>query len=79
LKYAWMDDETGHNLNIKPVRSIPLSVVNQDVEELMDDFLKYSQPLHKPMAYIFRNDLDLPYEESIYPVAEELLLVNLMS
>jgi hypothetical protein len=54
-------------------------MVDNNVDEVMDDFLKYSQPLHKPMAYIFRNEMDFPYEETIYPIAEELLLMTLMS
>lgn len=79
LKYEWMEEETFHTLDVKPVRSIPLSIVDNDTDKVMNDFLRYSQPLHKPMAYIFRNDLDLPYDETIYPVAEELLLMTLMS
>jgi hypothetical protein len=79
LKYEWVNEEANNSLIIKPVRSIPLSMVDNNVDEVMDDFLKYSQPLHKPMAYIFRNEMDFPYEETIYPIAEELLLMTLMS
>jgi hypothetical protein len=75
LKWEWAEDEEpGHSLTINPVRSIPLSVVDSSVEELMRDFIEYSQPLYKPMAYIFTNELDFPYEETIYPLAEEILL-----
>ncbi|MFC2103032.1 hypothetical protein ACFLSS_01240 [Bacteroidota bacterium] len=79
LKYEWFDEEASHSLNIKPIRSIPNAIVKGDVNEVMDDFLKYSQPLHKPMAYICRNDIEFPYKESIYPIVEEQLLITLMS
>lgn len=79
FKYNWADKEAGHTLDIKPVRSIPSSFVDKEVEKVMEEFLKYSQPLHKPMAYIFKHDLELPYNETIYPVAEELLLMTIMS
>ncbi len=45
----------------------------------MRDFIEYSQPLYKPMAYIFKNELDFPYEETIYPLAEEKLLTMIMT
>ena len=79
LKWRWTDDEPGHSLNIKHIRSIPLTIVDSSEEELLRDFIEYSQPLYKPMAYIFKNELDFPYEETIYPVAEEKLLTTIMS
>jgi len=78
LKWGWTDDEPRHILDIKPVRSIPLTIVDSDEEELMREFIERSQPLFKPMAYIFKNELDFPYEETIYPVAEEKLLATIM-
>ena len=75
LKWEWAEDEEpGHTLTINPVRSIPLDIVDSSIEDLMKDFIEYSQPLYKPMAYIFINELDFPYEETIYPLAEEILL-----
>ena len=79
LKWGWTDDEPEHTLNIKLVRSIPLTIVDSSEEELMRDFIEYSQPLYKPVAYIFKNELDFPYEETIYPVAEEKLLTTIMT
>ena len=79
LKWEWNDDEPDHSLNIKLVRSIPLTIVDSNEEELMREFLEYSQPLFKPMAYIFKHDLDFPYEETIYPLAEEKLLSILLT
>ncbi|MCH8035087.1 MAG: hypothetical protein IH950_15195 [Bacteroidetes bacterium] len=79
LKWGWTDDEPEHTLNIKLVRSIPLTIVDSSEEELMRDFIEYSQPLYKPVAYIFKNELDFPYAETIYPVAEEKLLTTIMT
>ena len=79
LEWGWTDDEPEHTLNIKLVRSIPLTIVDSSEEELMRDFIEYSQPLYKPVAYIFKNELDFPYEETIYPVAEEKLLTTIMT
>ncbi|MEJ2506115.1 MAG: hypothetical protein P8Y81_07620, partial [Ignavibacteriaceae bacterium] len=59
--------------------SIPLSFIDKDVAELMQEFVEYSQPLYKPMVYMFSTDLDFSYEETIYPVAEEKLLKTIMS
>ena len=79
LKWGWTDDEPEHTLNIKLVRSIPLIIFDSSEEELMKDFIEYSQPLYKPMAYIFKNELDFPYEETIYPLAKEKLLTMIMT
>jgi hypothetical protein len=79
FKWGWADDEPQHTLDIKPVRSIPLTIVNSNEEEIMREFIEYSQPLYKPMVYIMKNELDFPYEETIYPVAEEQLLATIMT
>jgi hypothetical protein len=79
FKWGWKDDEPRHSLDIKLVRSIPLTIVDSNEEELMSEFIECSQPLYKPMAYIIKNDLDFPYEETIYPLAEEKLLETIMS
>ena len=78
FKWGWENDEPKHKLNIKRLRSIPLTIVDSNEEEIMTEFIKCSQPLYKPMAYIIKNELDFPYEETIYPVAEEKLLATIM-
>lgn len=78
LKWDWGSDETGNSLQIKPVRSIPLSLIKKDSLHLMKEFIEQSQPLYKPMAYVFNHDLDFPFTESIYPIAEEMLLNTIM-
>jgi hypothetical protein len=79
FKWGWKDDEPRHSLDIKLVRSIPLTIVDSNEEEIMSEFIECSQPLYKPMAYIIKNELDFPYEETIYPLAEEKLLETIMS
>ncbi|MFC2094045.1 hypothetical protein ACFLSH_00310 [Bacteroidota bacterium] len=79
LKWGWKDEEPEHNLNIKLKRSIPLIIFDSSEEELMREFLECSQTLFKPMAYIFKNEFDFPYEETIYPVAVEKLLATIMT
>ena len=41
---------------------------------MITNFIHYSQDLHEPVAYILETDLDFPYEETIFPIAEEKLL-----
>lgn len=79
MNWGWEDSEPVHTLNISNVRSIPISLIDKDVEDLMQEFVDYSQPLYKPMVYMFSTDLDFPYEETIYPVAEEKILKTIMS
>ena len=79
MNWGWEESEPIHTLNISNVRSIPLSLIDKDIEDLMQEFVDYSQPLYKPMVYMFKTDLDFPYEETIYPVAEEKLLKTIMS
>jgi hypothetical protein len=79
FKWGWIDDEPKHTLDIKPVRSIPLTNADTNEEEIMREFIECSQPLYKPMVYIIKNELDFPYEETIYPVAEEKLLATIMT
>ena len=79
FKWGWKDDEPKHSLDIKLVRSIPLTIVDSNEEEIMSEFIECSQPLYKPMAYIIKNELDFPFEETIYPLAEEKLLETIMS
>ena len=49
-------------------------MINRNVDELMTEFINYSQQIFEPMAFIFETDLDFPFRETMYPVAEEKLL-----
>lgn len=79
LKWEWENDEASQTMDIKSVRSIPFLLLDQSEEELLENFLNYSQPLYKPMAYIINNDLDFPYAETIFPLAQELLIKAIMT
>ena len=81
MNWEWSGDEPKNTLKIQLVRSIPLLVINGSVEDLMKDFIAFSQPLFKPMAYVFSGELDcdFPYEATICPIAGESLLKILMS
>jgi hypothetical protein len=81
MKWEWAGDDPNNTLKIQIVRSIPRLIINDNIEDLMKDFIAYSQPLYKPMAYVFsgETDLDFPYEETICPIVGEKLLKVLMS
>ena len=81
LKWEWCGDEPKNTLKIQLIKSIPQMVIKGSVEDMMKDFITNSQPLYKPMAYVFSGDFDLsfPYEDTICPLAGEKLLKILMS
>jgi hypothetical protein len=54
-------------------------VIHNPVEELILNFINFSQDLHEPVAYVFETDLDFAYEETMFPIAEEKLLKHLSS
>ena len=61
------------------VNSIPQSEAHNQVDEWVMNFINHSEDLHEPVAYVFETDLDFPYEETIFPIAEEKLLKHLAS
>ncbi|MCZ6703090.1 MAG: hypothetical protein O6940_08625 [Ignavibacteria bacterium] len=79
MKWDWQDDEPVQSLKINLMRSTPLLVLDESVEELMADFVNYSQPLYRPVAYIISNEFDFSYDETILPLAGEVLLKRIMS
>ncbi len=74
VDWSWYNDEPASQLQTKLIRSIPLLMINGNIDELMTEFISYSQQLFEPMAFIFETDLDFPFRETMYPVAEEKLL-----
>lgn len=77
--WDWSQDELYQRIHSVLVRSIPQNTINGLVEDVICDFIKTSQDLHEPVAYIFETDLDFPYEETMFPIAEEMLLKHLAS
>ena len=72
--WDWSQDNLYQQINSQLVKSIPQSAIHNSIEEMITNFIHYSQDLHEPVAYILETDLDFPYEETIFPIAEEKLL-----
>jgi hypothetical protein len=74
VDWSWFNDEPTSQLQTKLMRSIPFLMMNKNIDELMSDFINYSQQIFEPMAFIFETDLDFPFRETMYPVVEEKLV-----
>lgn len=77
--WDWSQDELYQRIHSVLIRSIPQNTIYGSIEEVITDFIRTSQDLHEPVAYIFETDLDFPYEETMFPIAEEMLLKHLAS
>ena len=77
--WDWSDENLYQQINSILVRSIPQNTIQNSIEELVNEFIKTSQDLHEPVTYIFDTDLDFPFEETMFPIAEEVLLKHLAS
>ena len=75
--WDWSQENLYQRINSKLVRSISQKVIHNPVEELIMNFISYSQDLHEPVAYVFETDLEFPYKETMFPIAEEKLLKHL--
>ncbi len=74
VDWSWYNDEPASQLQTRLIRSIPFIMINRSIDDLMTEFISYSQQIFEPMAFIFETDLDFPFRETMYPVAEEKLL-----
>lgn len=77
--WDWSQENLYQRIHSNLVKSISQKVIHKPIEELMLNFIDYSQNLHEPVAYVFKTDLDFPYKETIFPIAEEKLLKLLSS
>jgi hypothetical protein len=77
--WDWSQEHITQKLQSKLVRSIPQQLVKNPIEQLMTEFISYSQDLFDPVVYIFETELDFPYKETLLPLAEERLLSALSS
>jgi hypothetical protein len=75
--WDWSQENLYQRIISQLVKSIPQSVIHNSVEEIITNFISYSQDLHEPVAYILETDLDCPYEETMFPIAEDKLLKHL--
>jgi hypothetical protein len=79
VAWDWSQEHITQKLQSKLVRSIPQQLVKNPIEQLMTEFISYSQDLFDPVVYIFETELDFPYKETLLPLAEERLLSALSS
>jgi len=78
IKWEWSESDPEQNIKTQLVRSIPEYFIDKDIPELMDEFVKYSQPLYRPVVYIMKSDIDFPYKETLFPVAIDKLMQMIM-
>jgi len=74
IMWDWSQENLYQQINSQLVKSIPQSAIHNSIEEMITNFIHYSQDLHEPVAYILETDLDFPYEETIFPIAQDKLL-----
>jgi len=75
----WSEDNLYQRMSSNLVRSIPFYLIEKSVEEIVIDFINSSKTLYEPVVYIFETDLDFPFKETMFPIAEEKLLKHLSS
>jgi len=73
----WSEENLYQRITSNLVRSIPYNLIEKSIEEIVIDFINYSQSLYEPVIYIFETELDFPFKETIFPIAEEKLLKHL--
>ncbi len=76
--WDWSKEHISQRLQSKLVRSIPQQILKNPIEQLMIEFINFSQELFDPVVYIFETDLDFPYKATMLPLAEERL-VNILT
>lgn len=74
LFWDWSQEDLYQKLDSRIVRSIPFKAIQNPLEDLMIDFINNSQDLFEPVVYFIGTDLDFPYEETLFPIAEEKLV-----
>jgi len=75
----WSDENLYQRMSSDLVRSIPYNLIDNSIEDMVIEFINNSQTLYEPVVYIFETDLDFPFKETIFPIAEEKLLKHLSS
>lgn len=75
----WSEDNLYQRMSSNLVRSIPYYLIEKSIEEIVIDFINSSKTLYEPVVYVFQTDLDFPFKETMFPIAEEKLLKHLSS
>ena len=79
IMWDWSQESLYQRINSTLVKSVRFQTIKNPIEELILNFIYSSQDLHDPVTYIIETDLDFPFQETIYPIAEEKLLKHLCS
>lgn len=74
MDWDWTLEYSKNIIKTKLIRSIPNQLVKNPVDELMKEFLNHSQVLYEPAVYVMETELDFPYKETMFPIAEEKLI-----
>ena len=75
--WDWSQEDLYQKLQSNLVRSIPMKSIENPLEEIMLNFINNSQDLLEPVVYYMETDLDFPYFDTIFPIAEEKLIKHL--
>lgn len=77
--WDWTQENLYQRISSNLVRSVPYNSIENPVEEFMLNFVSYSKDMHEPVAFLIQSDLDFPFKETMFPIAEEKLLKHLCS
>ena len=77
--WDWTQENLYQRISSNLVQSVPYNSIDSPVEEFMLNFVSYSKDMHEPVAFLIQTDLDFPFKETMFPIAEEKLLKHLCS
>ena len=77
--WDWTQENLYQRISSNLVRSVLYNSFDNSVEEFMLNFVSYSKDMHEPVAFLIQSDLDFPFKETMFPIAEEKLLKHLCS
>ena len=77
--WDWTQENLYQRISSNLVRAIPYNSFDNSVEEFMLNFVSYSKDMHEPVAFLIQSELDFPFKETMFPIAEEKLLKHLCS
>lgn len=77
--WDWSQENLHQRITSNLVNSVQLKTITSSVEELMINFISYSKDMHEPVAFVIQSDIDFPFQETMFPIAEEKLLKHLCS
>ncbi len=75
--WDWSHEDLYQKLQSNLVRSIPMKSIENPLEQIMLSLINNSQDMFEPVVYYMETDLDFPFMDTIYPIAEEKLIKHL--